>query len=82
MMEIACQCEEAYGLPHTHVAPQVLIERRGQLVWLPQDIWELNEFSQEGLLLVSTQPAGVRVWIDWKKVAREVMVNGNPGSSM
>jgi hypothetical protein len=83
MEMIACTCEEGYGLPHSHVGlrQEVINKNTGITFWLPSDHIEMNPRSFSLLdghlrLTGARDPAHIRIWVNWKDVARAVMNGG------
>ena len=70
-----CQCEEGFGLSHSHVEAQVLVRTpSGREFTMPKSALEMNPNYECKILGV--QPPSIRIWIDWKDVAKALMTNG------
>lgn len=70
MVEVACQCAEGFGLPHTHVPAQIVVKRRDreESFRVPYDVWNLNIDQASRFELVGREPESIRMWVDRKSV--------------
>ena len=71
----ACQCDEAYGLPHTHHPKKYVFRSpQGRELLLDEDTVRLNRmWENHGFELLGTREESISVWIDWKAVAKDLM---------
>lgn len=78
MVITACQCDEAYGLPHTHTPKRYVFRSpQGREFSIDEDTARLNRmWENHGFELIATREEGLSVWIDWKAVAKDLMTTG------
>ncbi len=72
MIECACTCEEGCGVAHSHVQERVRLRRVGREdkpFTLSRRDYELNR-SDPDYELLDTTPESIRIWVDWKAVAK------------
>lgn len=75
MEVIACQCEEGFGLPHTHVSAKYIFRRQDdglEIKWDRHTI-ELNTGLLADYDWIGFEDASVRMWVNWKAVTRALM---------
>ncbi len=73
MIVYACMCEEGLGVAHNHVEAQVVCRNKitSMEFKMPQSNLDLNggDFGDH-IELLDTEPPSVRIWVNWKDVAR------------
>lgn len=71
---IACTCPEGEGLPHSHVGRRFIYRMpNGQEVRLDESTQKLNIALVQEWDLLREEPPAIKVWINWKDVAKAVM---------
>lgn len=75
----ACQCDHGLGLPHSHIEAQVTCRRSndfdvvGKTFTVPLSVYEMNRST---LVEISRTESSISVWINWRDVARVLLVDG------
>lgn len=71
MIEIACTCD---GLPaHSHVPERATVRfANGHVATIPAETLELN--AGAGWEYLERHPPSIRIWVDWKAVARRLSI--------
>lgn len=63
MVEIACECGDGFGVPHSHVFDRPII------------------ITSTGRKMLSRDTGEVRIWVDWREVARNAPLVAGLGVS-
>lgn len=76
MVIIACKCPEGFGLAHTHIPKQFVFKRHNSEIEITIDQYTAD-MNAKGLMedwsQIGAIPEHIKVWIDWKAVARSLM---------
>lgn len=70
MIEVACQCDEGFGVAHSHTFKMAMWDLDGSEVSL--DEWRAHPERHRGACMYGKPDGWVRIWVQWKEVAREL----------